>query len=667
MTPQAPDRVAVVGSGVAGLTAAHVLARQAHVTLYEADSRLGGHADTHVVDTSDGTIAVDTGFIVHNERTYPNLLRLFDELGVQTQESDMSMSVRSDDHHLEWAGALGFAGLFPTWRNALRPSYLRMLTEIPRFHRRARRLLAAAESDGQVDQTLGTFLDEGGFSPLFRTHFMESLVACVWSCDPAVALDYPARYLFSFLQHHGMLQIFGSPQWRTVTGGSREYVEKLAARLPDVRTETKVTSVLETPEGVEVTDGNGRVDVYDAIVIATHPGQALAMLAEPTTAQAAALAAMPYSPNTAQLHTDESVLPRNPRARASWNYLRRPSDVDRTVTVSYDMTRLMRLPAQADGRRFIVTLGGQDLVDPAKVIETMQYEHPIYTPESVAAQRRLPECDTDRIAFAGAWHGWGFHEDGARSGVEAAARLGVEWGAGNGSLQPLPVEATTYTTTITHVRRRPIERTFTHRSSTWLVDLDHLPDHGVLGTFEARDHLGDAEATIKTNVESFLALNGVEPDGGRIVMAANARALGYCFNPISVFWCHRRSGELAGVVVEVHNTYGDRHAYLVHPDDQGRARTEKQMYVSPFHGTDGYYELAVPRPGDRLHVVVTLHSDDGAVFTASLDGERTAVSPLRSAPAALRGTVLIHAHGVWLWVRRLGIRKRPDHPRQEGV
>ena len=663
MTLQTPDRVAVVGSGVAGLTAAHVLARRSQVTLYEADSRLGGHADTHVVETADGPIAVDTGFIVHNERTYPNLLRLFDELGVETQESDMSMSVRSDDHRLEWAGALGFAGLFPTWRNALRPSYLRMLTEIPRFHRQARKLLATPETDDDADQTLATFLDRGGFSPLFRTHFMESLVACVWSCDPAVALDYPARYLFSFLQHHGMLQIFGSPQWRTVTGGSREYVEKVAARLPDVRTGTKVTSVLETPDGVEVTDGNGRVDTYDAIVIATHPGQALAMLAEPTDAQSQALAAMPYSPNTAQLHTDESVLPRHHRARASWNYLRRPSDVDRTVTVSYDMTRLMRLPVPTDGRRFIVTLGGQDLVDPAKVIETMQYEHPIYTPESVAAQRRLPECDTARIAFAGAWHGWGFHEDGARSGVQAAARLGVEWGA----VQPLPVEATTYTTTIKHVRRRPIQRTFTHRSSTWLVDLDHLPDHGVLGTFEARDHLGDADATIKANVEHFLALNGVQPDGGRIVMAANSRALGHCFNPISVFWCHRRDGELAGVVVEVHNTYGDRHAYLVHPDEQGRARTEKQMYVSPFHGTDGYYEIAVPRPGDRLHVVVTLHSDDGAVFTASLDGERTRVSPLRSAPAALRGTVLIHTHGVWLWARRLGIRKRPDHPTQEGV
>ncbi|MCW2849118.1 MAG: FAD-dependent oxidoreductase, partial [Marmoricola sp.] len=629
--------------------------------------RLGGHADTHEVDG----IAVDTGFIVHNERTYPNLMRLFDELDVRTQESDMSMSVRSDDHHLEWAGALGLPGLFPTWRNAVRPSYLRMLTEIPRFHRMARRLLETSEvatsSSADMDETLDAFLERGSFSPLFRTHFMESLVACVWSCDPAVALDYPARYLFSFLQHHGMLQIFGSPQWRTVTDGSREYVAKLAARLPDVRTGTKVTSVLETATGVEVTDGNGQVDTYDAVVVATHPGQALALLAEPTATQRDVLTAMPYSSNTAQLHTDQSVLPRHHRARASWNYLRRPAAASRTVTVSYDMTRLMRLPTPADGRRFIVTLGGQDIVDQSQVIETMEYAHPIYTPASVAAQRRLPECDSDRIVFAGAWHGWGFHEDGARSGVRAAARLGVEWGPDGVGVEPLPVEATSYATTIRHTRRQPFQRTFTHRSRTWVVDLDNLPDHGLLGRFEARDHLGDPDASIKANVERFLALNGVEPDCGRIVMAANARALGHCFNPISVFWCHRRGGELAGVVVEVHNTYGDRHAYLVHPDEQGRARTEKQMYVSPFHGTDGYYEIAVPRPVDGLHVVVTLHSDDGAVFTASLDGERTPSSPLRSAPAALRGTVLIHAHGIWLWARRLGIRKRPDHPRQEGV
>ena len=666
------DRVAVVGSGVAGLLAAHVLSRRCRVTLVEADHRLGGHADTHVVEHGGQSFAIDTGFIVHNLRTYPHLLRLFDELGVPTQDSEMSMSVRSDETGIEYAGALGLGGLFPTWRHLLRPSYLRMLAEIPRFHRMAKRLMRDEGDDVTRDETLGDFLERGEFTALFRTHFMESLVACVWSCDPSVALDYPARYLFAFLEHHGMLGVFGSPQWRTVTGGSREYVDRVATGLHEVRTGTKVTSLLETPDGVELTDGNGQVDTFDAVVLATHPHQALAMLAEPTAAQREVLGAIQYSANTAQLHTDTSVLPRHPRARASWNYRRSAGP----VTVSYDLTRLQRLPVPEDGTRFLVTLGGQDLVDQERVIDTMEYEHPVYTPVSVAAQRRLPECDTDRVVLAGAYHGWGFHEDGARSGVEAARRLGVEWTAGGSTWTPPPIEATSYETTIRHTRRTPIKRSFTHHQRTWLVDLDHLPDHGGLaplkGSFEARDHLGDPGRTIKDNVERFLHLEGVATDGGRIVMAANARAFGYCFNPISVFWCHRRDGGLAGVVVEVHNTYGDRHAYLVHPDGQGRARTAKQMYVSPFHGTDGHYEIAVPPPGERLHVSVTLHSsdgrrEDGAVFSASLDGTATTASPWRSAPASLRGSLLIRAHGIWLWARRLGIRPRPAHPRQEGV
>ena len=236
-------RVAVIGSGVAGLTAAYVARSDgAHVTLYEADDRLGGHADTHLVDGPDGPLAIDTGFIVHNERTYPTLLRMFAELGVATQDSEMSMSTRDDGTGLEWAGALGLAGLFPTCAQPRRPSYLRMLGEIPRFHRAARALLAEAGDD----TTLRAFLDAHGFSAYFARHFMEPLVAAVWSCDPAVALDYPARYLFSFLDHHGMLGVFGSPPWKTVVGGSRSYVDRVGALLDDVRLGTKVTSVFET-------------------------------------------------------------------------------------------------------------------------------------------------------------------------------------------------------------------------------------------------------------------------------------------------------------------------------------------------------------------------------------------------------------------------------------
>ena len=667
-TPQS-RRVAVIGSGVAGLSAAHVASASASVTLYEADDRLGGHADTHLVARPGrAPLAIDTGFIVHNKRTYPTLLRLFAELGVATQESDMSMSVRDDETGLEWAGALGAAGVLPTWRTALRPRYLRMLTEIPRFHRRARALLAAGERDGEGDgdETLREFLRAGGFSAYFTRHFMEPVVAAVWSTDPDLALDYPARYLFSFLDHHGMLGIFGSPQWRTVTGGSREYVTRLAAGLADVRTGTKVTSVLETPDGVEVTDGNGEVTTYDAVVVATHPGQALALLAAPTPVQREVLGALPYSANTALLHTDSRLLPRAERARASWNF-RRPPGVRGQVTVTYDLTRLQRLDTET---RYLVTLGGEDLVDPATVLARREYEHPLYTPASVAAQRRLPEIATDRIAFAGAYHGWGFHEDGARSGVVAAERLGLSWPeppATTGTPVPdVGGRGRVYRTTIRHTRRTPLRRTFEHTSRIRLVDLDDLPDSGPLGTFEARDHLGDPARSLRANLEAFLAREGVAERPARILMAAHARALGHCFNPISVFWCLDRDERPIATVVEVHNTYGDRHAYLVHPDDQGRATTPKQMYVSPFHGTDGTYDLAVPLPGDRLDIAVTLRTDDGAVFSASLTGTRTDEGPWRAAPAALRGTLLIHAHGIWLWARRLPLRPRPRH-HQEGV
>ena len=648
-------RIAVIGSGVSGLAAAHVASATAQVTLYEADDRLGGHADTHEVREGSRTLAIDTGFIVHNPRTYPVLLRLFDELGVATQPSEMSMSIRDDGTGLEWAGALGLRGLLPTASTFRRGRYLRMLTEIPRFHRRARALLAGPDDE----RTLRRFLADGGFSTYFERHFMEPLVAAVWSCDPDVALDYPARYLFTFLEHHGMLGIFGSPEWRTVTGGSREYVDKLAAALPDVRTGTKVTSISETADGVQVTDGNGRVASYDGVVVATHPDQALSMLAAPTPAQSEVLSALPYSANVALLHTDTSVLPTARRAWASWNF-RRPD------VVTYDLTRLQRLDTST---RYLVTLGGEGLVDPDTVIDRMEYAHPLYTPDSVAAQRRLPEIDTDRIAFAGAYHGWGFHEDGARSGVAAVERLSVVEvrGAPATSLETTTTgETGIYATTITHTRRTPFTRRFTHRSHTWVVDLDDLPDHGLLGRFEARDHLGHPGRSIRDNLETFLAVRGVDLGGGRVLMAAHPRAFGHCFNPISVFWCWDRRGRPAATVVEVHNTYGDRHAYLVHADEHGRATTPKEMYVSPFHGTDGHYELAVPAPDHRLRLAITLRTDDGASFSASLTGTRTNTGPWRAAPASLRGALLIRMHGVRLWLRGLRVRPRPKH-RQEGV
>jgi uncharacterized protein len=419
---QVARSVAVIGSGVAGLTAAYVLSGRDRVTLYEADARLGGHAHTHYVDDGDGRmVAVDSAFLVHNDRTYPTLCRLFSELGVATQESDMSMSVRADDIGLEYAGALGIPGLFAC-RGSLRPRHLRMLAEIIRFHRAATRLLQDTGRDDS--ETLAAFLNRHRFSPHFVDYFITPLVAAVWSCAAGDALQYPARYLFVFLDHHGMLSVFGSPTWRTVTGGSANYVRAIASRLHRVSAAAPVHSLRRLTHGVLVRAGRDAPRIFDAAVVAVHPDQALLLLDDASPRERAVLGAIGYSTNRAQLHTDESVLPRHRRARASWNYLVTPGNDH--VVVSYDVSRLMRLDTK---RRYLVTLGGRDRVDPASVIAEMTYSHPLYTPESVAAQAKLVTLDGDRVVFAGAYHGWGFHEDGAASGLRAARRLGADWPA----------------------------------------------------------------------------------------------------------------------------------------------------------------------------------------------------------------------------------------------
>jgi predicted NAD/FAD-binding protein len=416
-------KAAVVGSGVAGLTAAYILQRRYDVTLFEADDRLGGHAHTHELPTADGrTVDIDTGFIVHNRSTYPNLLRLFGELGVATQESDMSMSVRCAGCGLEYAGARGLGGLFPQASNLARPAYLRMLAEVRRFHRHAGRVLADERAG---DVTLGAFVAVGGYSRYFVEHFLLPVVAAVWSAGETVSLAYPARYLFAFLRHHGMLAVTGSPRWRTVVGGSRRYVEAAVKELAAVAVSTPVRALTRTADGVEIRDDADTAHRADVAVVAAHPDHALALLAAPTAVERALLGAFRYSRNVTQLHHDTSVLPRRPAARASWNYLKTACGIrEAPVLVSYDMNRLQRLAEPAD---YVVTLNGADRVDPGRVIATMHYEHPIYTPESVAAARRLPELNDGVLAFAGAYHGWGFHEDGCAAGVRAAAALGVAW------------------------------------------------------------------------------------------------------------------------------------------------------------------------------------------------------------------------------------------------
>jgi predicted NAD/FAD-binding protein len=412
----------VVGSGVSGLTAAYVLQRSYDVSQYETDSRLGGHAHTHDVVTPDsGAIPIDTGFIVHNTRTYPLLLRLFGELGIATQPTEMSMSIHCDGCGLEYAGARGLGGLFAQPRSLARPAYLRMLLEVKRFHRHARRVLAA---DDDV-LTLGGFLAEGGYSAYFVAHFMVPVVSCVWSTSPGQVKDYPARYLFGFLDNHGLLSVTGSPPWRTVVGGSRSYVERIAKGITSVRLSTGARDIRRPADGVEIRDLEDSVEAFDKVVIATHADTALSLLADPTAAERAVLSRFRYSRNDTVLHNDISLLPDSPRARAAWNYrMPRCSSSAADVVVSYDMNRLQQLPTRTP---YVVSLGAGDAIGAGSVVERMVYEHPIYDLEAVAAQRRLPELADGRTAFAGSYHGWGFHEDGCRSGVAAARSLGVDW------------------------------------------------------------------------------------------------------------------------------------------------------------------------------------------------------------------------------------------------
>jgi predicted NAD/FAD-binding protein len=415
--------VAIVGSGVSGLTAAYVMRDSHEVTVLEQDTRFGGHAHTHAVATDDGrTVAVDSGFIVHNEHTYPNLLRIFRELGVETQPTEMSMGITCGGCGLSYAGGRGVRGvLAQPWR-ILDPRFDRMLVEVPRLHRAAKALLAGT---GDQRQTWGEFLANGRYSTYFIRHFAIPLVSCVWSSSDEETRAYPARHLFEFLDHHGMLTITNSPTWRTVVGGSRTYVDRITALLPNAHRGRGVASVARNADGVDVTTVDGETRRFDRAIIATHANSALALLSDATEQERADLAAIPYSTNETWLHQDSTVLPKRDGARASWNYRMSSCDTDSSsVLVSYWMNKLMRIHAKED---FVVTLNPDGWVDEKRVIARMAYEHPVFTLKAVEAAKRLNGSGGAHLAFAGAHLGWGFHEDGARSGAEAARKFGVRW------------------------------------------------------------------------------------------------------------------------------------------------------------------------------------------------------------------------------------------------
>ena len=412
-------RIAVIGSGIAGLGAAYVLSRAHDVELFESAGYAGGHTNTVPLTLGGRELALDTGFIVHNEANYPKLIRLFGELGVTTQDSEMSFSVSCRRCGLEYSGRRPLAQ--PS--NLVRPRFLRLLRDVVRFLRTARSLL---DEERYADATLAEVVASEHYSAAFHDHFLVPLTAAIWSTGPTEAPDFPAAYAIRFFDNHGMLG-FSRHRWRTVTGGSRRYVEAILDRAPlRLHLQTPVVALTRHADGIELRTADDAARPFDRAVVATHPDQALALLADPTDDERRILGAFRYTTNETVLHRDERLLPSTPAARASWNFhvddCREPAA---KPTITYYLNRLQRLD---EPEHYSVTLNRSGEIREDRVIERIEYHHPLYTRASLAAQGDLPRLEAvPHTVYCGAYHGFGFHEDGLVSGLAAASALGVDW------------------------------------------------------------------------------------------------------------------------------------------------------------------------------------------------------------------------------------------------
>jgi uncharacterized protein len=416
------ERIAVIGSGIAGLAAARELTRGPggrRVTLFEAAAHFGGHANTVDVTLDGASHGVDTGFVVYNERTYPRLARLFAELGVETAKSQMSFSVQIRSTGLEWSGS-SLASVFAQRSNLLRPAFWRMLGEISRFNRLTC-AMAARSAGAALEQTLGAFLDVHGFGLEFRQWYLLPMIACIWSCPSEQMLAFPVATLIRFCHNHGLLQLADRPQWMTVRGGSRHYVRRMVGQLKDTRLNTPVLGVKRGAAGALVKTVSG-VEHFDQLVFACHSDQALRLLgADAKPAEAQILGAIRYQPNRALLHTDATLLPSRRCAWAAWNYESGSANGKPGVCLHYLLNRLQPLPWQLP---LVISLNPVREPRAETLIRHFEYEHPVFDLGAIAAQRRLPEIQgKHRTWFCGAWAGFGFHEDGLTAGQAVAQAL----------------------------------------------------------------------------------------------------------------------------------------------------------------------------------------------------------------------------------------------------
>ncbi len=421
-------KLAIVGSGISGLAAAHALRGRADITLFEANDYFGGH--THTVDitlpTPQGAVThgVDTGFLVFNERTYPNLIRLFAELGVATAKSDMSFSVQVPGavggQPLEWSGS-DLNTVFAQRGNLLRPRFWGMLSDLLRFNKLCTQL-AVNGADAALNQPLGEFLQEQRFGAAFRDWYLLPMLGCIWSCPTDQMLEFPVATMVRFCHNHGLIQVSNRPQWWTVTGGAKHYVEKIVAQITDKRLNTPVQRIERLADGVHLTTEQG-TERFDRLVLATHSDQALTLLGDATADERTTLGAIRYQPNRAVLHTDTAVLPQRHAAWAAWNY-ERAAQADREsaqVCLHYLLNRLQPLPFT---QPVLVSLNPVKPIDPSKVLGEYDYAHPVFDLAAIAAQKQVHRLQgQNNTWFCGAWTGYGFHEDGLKSGLAVARML----------------------------------------------------------------------------------------------------------------------------------------------------------------------------------------------------------------------------------------------------
>ena len=410
-------RIAVIGTGIAGMTSAYLLSEDHEVVVFEANDYVGGHTNTQEVSFNGDHYAVDTGFIVFNEKTYPNFVKLMKRLGVAWQNSLMSFSVQCEKSGLEFSPST-LNSLFIQRRNLLRPSFYRMLRDVMRFKKDSEALL---QSD-DYELTLFDFLTEKSYSQAFIEHFIIPMGEAVWSADPVKFNEFPAHYFAQFFKNHGFLNVKDQPQWLTVKGRSRQYINPITRAYADqIRVNCPVETIRRNPDGVEVTARNQAAENFDQVVIATHSDQALTMLTDPTDNEKNILGAIPYQENHAVLHSDESLLPSKRAAWASWNYHIPKEDLGR-VAVTYDMNILQSIGAPEE---LCVSLNLSKAINPAKIHCEMHYHHPVYDPDSLTARKSHAEINgTNRIYYAGAYWGYGFHEDGVNSALEVCKHFG---------------------------------------------------------------------------------------------------------------------------------------------------------------------------------------------------------------------------------------------------